>query len=398
MVFSRKKEKLWRYASENMQFAANADGTNNQPPQPHRLQPQRLPQYHQEQQLIQQSRQSYRNCCLNSNSSPLAIVSNISQHRQQQSNTPLPPYSSGPYGMDCSGSSEVHADYLMSFRQQSQYTTDAETEISASATESEDQIAANYKITGCEYENYGDNMSVDICEQSDNSSYYQLSQKLQEQEQQQQLQQQQLLQQQQQQQQQQLQQVRRPTLTSQTSAVITSTVTTIATTASNLVRNCCGGVFSSQSRIDITCPNNNNASNNNMKNRYEQRHRMGTLTKKSALTSTTMAKEYFNALLKNMKKSQISALLTAVTSRRSDQSILTSDARNRLAVHQQCILVKRGLIIDEEPFVVVCALFLWQNLRDASELKRLPICPTECDPVYVCCNPLHWFRITETTG
>jgi hypothetical protein len=58
-----------------------------------------------------------------------------------------------------------------------------------------------------------------------------------------------------------------------------------------------------------------------------------------------------------------------------------------------CVLVPRGAIDGEEPQVIACRLWRWSDLYTSHAIKRIPSCPNEKDPVYVCCNPAHWSRI-----
>ncbi|XP_046397985.1 mothers against decapentaplegic homolog 7 [Ischnura elegans] len=47
------------------------------------------------------------------------------------------------------------------------------------------------------------------------------------------------------------------------------------------------------------------------------------------------------------------------------------------------------------PQVLCCQIWRWPDLRLPSELKRLPLCKTSKDPVYICCNPYHWSRLCK---
>lgn len=60
-----------------------------------------------------------------------------------------------------------------------------------------------------------------------------------------------------------------------------------------------------------------------------------------------------------------------------------------------CVLVPRGSIEGEEPQVIACRLWRWSDLYDCNAIKRIPSCPNEKDPIYVCCNPAHWSRIYQ---
>lgn len=46
-----------------------------------------------------------------------------------------------------------------------------------------------------------------------------------------------------------------------------------------------------------------------------------------------------------------------------------------------------------DPHLLCCQIWRWPDLEHSSELKRLPICHSAKDPVYICCNPYHWSRL-----
>ncbi|XP_046734329.1 mothers against decapentaplegic homolog 6 isoform X2 [Diprion similis] len=48
-----------------------------------------------------------------------------------------------------------------------------------------------------------------------------------------------------------------------------------------------------------------------------------------------------------------------------------------------------------EPHLLCCQIWRWPDLADSDELKRLPVCQSDQDPVYVCCNPYHWSRLCK---
>lgn len=59
-----------------------------------------------------------------------------------------------------------------------------------------------------------------------------------------------------------------------------------------------------------------------------------------------------------------------------------------------CVLVKMEQRVPPAQ-LVCCQTWRWADLRQASELKRLPNCRSASDPVYVCCNPYHWSRLCQ---
>lgn len=48
-----------------------------------------------------------------------------------------------------------------------------------------------------------------------------------------------------------------------------------------------------------------------------------------------------------------------------------------------------------DPHLLCCQIWRWPDLEHSSELKRLPICHSAKDPVYICCNPYHWSRLCK---
>lgn len=82
-------------------------------------------------------------------------------------------------------------------------------------------------------------------------------------------------------------------------------------------------------------------------------------------------------LLKRLNQNQLEMLLTAVEGRGLKQS--------------NCVLLPR----EYEPHVLCCQTWRWPDLRQTNELRRLPVCRSASDPVYICCNPFHWSRLCQ---
>nr|CAD7462175.1 unnamed protein product [Timema tahoe] len=89
------------------------------------------------------------------------------------------------------------------------------------------------------------------------------------------------------------------------------------------------------------------------------------------------AEAALKTLLKRLKENQLEMLLAAVESRGADLSA--------------CVLLPRDL--PPEPHVLCCQIWRWPDVRQHCELKRLPVCRADKDPVYLCCNPYHWSRL-----
>ena len=114
------------------------------------------------------------------------------------------------------------------------------------------------------------------------------------------------------------------------------------------------------------------------------------------LDRDTHQHQLFRALMNQLKKdSQLETLCQAIES----LSTATDVPSKTSAHHYQptdCVLVPRQPVHDKEPFeVIACRLWRWSDLIDSNEIKRIPKCPNEKDPIYVCCNPAHWSRVCE---
>lgn len=112
------------------------------------------------------------------------------------------------------------------------------------------------------------------------------------------------------------------------------------------------------------------------------------------------AHQMFRALMSQLKKdSQLETLCQAVEGLFATDA---SHASNRALPHHyqptDCVLVPRQMtILGEQPQIVACRLWRWSDLYAPNEIKPIPKCPNEKDPIYVCCNPAHWSRL-YTTG
>ncbi|XP_073816089.1 daughters against dpp [Musca autumnalis] len=415
MKFQSEKKELWRYASKNLTTPVR--GTTRQPPLPHRLPPQRHPQMEVDHPSSLLRQTFY--CDVSGESSSTMSL-------RPQLNTPPPPYT--PMAgdeLDCTNPSR---DFCQMFRQPQAYVTDGETETSQSATESETGYARRQGGYNCV--NTGDIMHVDDYEKlnetssgsssSNNTtssstctSTFHLTKELPRR----------------------LERTVNPNTTTNTTVprrvlsksnialtpvattivnsatTLTSATTSFAATAAKILRNCCGGGFGSSNSIvatsnTITTDMNpshlasttttTTTNNNNNALPYES-------SKKLSENVNYTAEYYFNVLMKQLKARQITCLLKAVKSRHDPVTTSAgacsssgSSTSSMTTYQTNCILMRRAEILGEEPYVIVCRLFLWRDLKNSSQLKRLPVCPNERDPVYVCCNPLHWSRILET--
>ncbi|XP_017873294.1 PREDICTED: mothers against decapentaplegic homolog 6 [Drosophila arizonae] len=365
MIFqSEKKKKLWRYASRNNPATCDADGipTPMQQQQP----------LHPPHQRHLQSCGSF--CCCYADQSSLMMM------RQPNSPSP-PPYSSIP-SIDCSGSYRpTHKQPQLQLMSHPNGQEDIS--VSASATEESNY---SYIKDGCSYASSGAGMLVDenrFCPE------WALPMSA---------------------------AVPMP-MPACSNAHSTTAAATFATTAAKMFRNCCGGGGDSSSSSNSSSGTTTDFGNRffskanpvQSKRHSQSRQRTASFTPTcpmhtqsptlspagaGSMSATALRLETvhqnFDALLKKLKSKQIADLLQAVRSRvdpphKRDPPDTSS--------YLQCILIKCSLPIDKGQHVTTCQLFLWSDLMDAGELRRLPTCPSARDSVYICCNPLHWYRI-----
>ncbi|XP_030764479.1 mothers against decapentaplegic homolog 6 [Sitophilus oryzae] len=81
-------------------------------------------------------------------------------------------------------------------------------------------------------------------------------------------------------------------------------------------------------------------------------------------------------LLNKLEDNQMKMLLKAVKDCDQDGDCILVSSKSFSEAHVQC-----------------CRFWRWHDLRQGSELRRLPQCRSALDSVYVCCNPNHWSRL-----
>lgn len=88
--------------------------------------------------------------------------------------------------------------------------------------------------------------------------------------------------------------------------------------------------------------------------------------------------QHLENLLRQLQENQLEMLLRAVERGGGD-----------------CILVRKERTppSSPQPHLLCCQTWRWPEVRQASELRRLPSCRSASDPIYVCCNPYHWSRL-----
>lgn len=99
-------------------------------------------------------------------------------------------------------------------------------------------------------------------------------------------------------------------------------------------------------------------------------------------------KAFLAFLGKNLVPRQLETLLEVITGKAGGVSGTSA-----------CVLVRRQEVVNwsEDLPVIACRMWNWADLdvRRRDVLKRIPSCPNGHDPVYICCNPSHWFRVLQ---
>ncbi|KAG5887600.1 hypothetical protein JTB14_025759 [Gonioctena quinquepunctata] len=113
----------------------------------------------------------------------------------------------------------------------------------------------------------------------------------------------------------------------------------------------------------------------NLTKRLKDKKRRSNETRRAAEEEASS----IDSLLKKLQENQLEMLLRAVDSRGQDLG--------------NCVLLPQK--VGEEPHVLFCQTWRWPDLRQGSELRRLPMCRTASDSVYICCNPYHWSRLCQ---
>lgn len=89
-------------------------------------------------------------------------------------------------------------------------------------------------------------------------------------------------------------------------------------------------------------------------------------------------------LLKRLKENQLELLAVAVESCGEDVTA--------------CVLLPRDCGYTVPPHLLCCQIWRWPDINNVDELKRLPVCASSSDPVYICCNPYHLSRLVDKPG
>lgn len=93
------------------------------------------------------------------------------------------------------------------------------------------------------------------------------------------------------------------------------------------------------------------------------------------------------------------AFLGKALAQRQLETLLESVVRGvGSSTSSACVLIRRQEAMNwsEDLPVIACRMWRWTDLDTRTDLlKRVPSCPNGQDPVYICCNPSHWFRVLQ---
>ncbi|GJQ81577.1 Dad [Trypoxylus dichotomus] len=85
------------------------------------------------------------------------------------------------------------------------------------------------------------------------------------------------------------------------------------------------------------------------------------------------AKE-LEAFFKKLKDNQLEMLHRAIQTEGKDLA--------------SCVLLPK----DNDPHVYCCQTWRWPNVQSFN-IRRLPVCKSASDTIYICCNPYHWSKL-----
>ena len=93
-------------------------------------------------------------------------------------------------------------------------------------------------------------------------------------------------------------------------------------------------------------------------------------------------KKSISSMLHRLKEAQLESLVRAVETGGQEPG-------------QCCPVPVQGR--DVSPHVVMCHVFRWRHLvTSEDQLVRLPLCSSDSDHIYTCCNPYHWSRVIHS--
>lgn len=105
-------------------------------------------------------------------------------------------------------------------------------------------------------------------------------------------------------------------------------------------------------------------------------------------------KAFLAFLGKTLSQRQLESMLDSANARAGQTTTSSSSTIN----HSACVLIRRQEAMNwsEELPVIACRMWRWTDLDMRTDvLRRIPSCPNGRDPVYICCNPSHWFRVLQ---
>lgn len=104
------------------------------------------------------------------------------------------------------------------------------------------------------------------------------------------------------------------------------------------------------------------------------------LKKRTTLTKELLKKKRggdvkeLEAFFKKLKDNQLEMLHLAVQTEGENLS--------------GCVLLPK----DKDPHVLCCQAWRWPTIQNV-DIRRLPVCKSASDVIYICCNPYHWSRL-----
>lgn len=104
------------------------------------------------------------------------------------------------------------------------------------------------------------------------------------------------------------------------------------------------------------------------------RNRRTTLTKELLKKRRGGDVKELEAFFKRLKDNQLEMLHRAVETEGKDPA--------------SCVLLSK----DRDPHVLCCQTWRWPDIRNV-DIRRLPVCKSASDTIYICCNPYHWSKL-----
>lgn len=119
----------------------------------------------------------------------------------------------------------------------------------------------------------------------------------------------------------------------------------------------------------------------------------------SSMDSSSSNQNHIYADEEAEEKAYLAFLGKTLAQRQLETLLESANARAGKAMPKSaCVLIRRQEAMNwsEDLHVIACRMWRWTDLDMRTDvLKRIPSCPNGRDPVYICCNPSHWFRVLQ---